>query len=107
MIYNCFHYIFDFDHKWSSILISKASNKPHTIFLSLPVKDCLFIDIVEIIALKITVLVKIHLNNPFDQWKSYFKLCILTKATNNFSKITLKKRSNGLYNVVHHNLFPA
>ena len=29
-------------------MISKACYKPHTIFLSLPVKDCLCIDIVEI-----------------------------------------------------------
>ena len=29
-------------------MISKACYKPHTIFLPLPVKDCLCIDIVEI-----------------------------------------------------------
>ena len=39
-------------------MISKAYCRPHTIFLSLPVKDYLYIDIVEIIVLKKIVLVK-------------------------------------------------
>ena len=87
-------------------MISKASYKPHTIFLSLPVNDCLCIGIVEIKILNSLSQSKKKLREQFiclveiRFYALYFpeSMSSITSRQKIFlvSKITLAERSNGL-----------
>ena len=63
-------------------MISKACFKSHTLFLSLPVKDCLCIDIAEIRFLSsVHFAVKKNLLEQFIRLvQTLFTLCIFPKA---------------------------
>ena len=97
-------------------MISKTCYKPHNIFIWLPIKDSLCIDIV---LLKLTFCVhcrseKKHLREQFISlvqipfYVIYFpeSASYIPSRQNMFyvSIITLEKRSNGLNNLVDHNL---
>ena len=73
-----FHYISVFDHKWKSCMISKACYKPHTIFFSLPVKDCLIYKL--LVAVYCHSEKRIYVNNSFVKWKFPFTLRIFSKV---------------------------
>ena len=84
-------------------MISKACYKPHTIFFSLPVKNCL-------VYTSWKLLVAVHCRRGKKNGKSPLRYVFsrkrefYSKLTKKYSKITLEKRSNGLYNYIHHNL---
>ena len=102
-----------FYRKWLSTMIFKACYKPRTIFLSLPVKDSLYRHLwnswIHCRSKKGKIFARTIYSfsgNPLLHYLFSQKHEFYSKPPKMFeiSKITLEKRSNGLDNLVHHNL---